>query len=249
MKTIDIDKNTRTIFVEDLLTELATMPPSGVDSVMLNTSVTATKVGFIARNLTSLSVPAVVFISSGSTSAPTSFNQNITGSDEVSVSAGLDTSSALAAVAVTGTTFTNGSVIDLAQLAELKSGADANVSTSEVKVVSGNTINDDPSGYVVDLIARQATDYYQYNHITATSRPRGSINSKYEAQGIKSDSLDTAQISSTFGYREDGYLDEYAARMAGLTQQHKEVHIKSELKVLKEWASSIKLITDSIGAI
>lgn len=249
--TIDIDKNNRKVFTDSLLKELSELGPVGQESITLSSSTTAKKVGLTATNYSSSSSPVIVFVTSQSTATPqdvaltTSTVSNFT---STSVVADVDSNQSIVAVALTGSRLANGSTINLNELTTLRSDSSPNVSVSNTQVVEATVIPDGLSRQVNDYITDQSTNYYLYNYLTATSRPRGSVNSRYESQGVRPDALDTAQIESNFGYRQEGYLDEYAARMAGLTKQQKEVHINSELKVLEEWANSIKQITDSVAA-
>ncbi len=247
--TIDIDKNTRKLFTNNLLSELAQLQPVGTESLSLESSATANKISLTATNFSSDSTPIIVFVESSATLAPSSisFATNVTTSfTNNTVIVDVDSNKTIGAVALTGTGLQDGVVLSLNDLTRYRSEETTDVSVSNVQVIEGTVIPDGLSQDVADLIAQQANRYYLFNYLTATSRPRGSVESRYESQGIKQEVLSTAQIESTFGYRQEGYLDEYAGRMAGLTEQQKEVHAQSELQVLKIWATAIKQITEGI---
>lgn len=245
--TIDIDKNNRRVYTDNLLKELSELPPTGIESLNLESSVTGNKLSLSATNFTSSSSPVIAFVSSSSTTTPESFSSvNRTSAATNTITSTITSNDSLAAVAVTGSSLTDGDVISLADLNDIRSSDTPNVSVSNVQVIEG-TIIPKLEDNITELISQQATDYYLFNYIGATSRPRGSQLSRHEAQGVTPEVLSTAQIESTFGYRQEGYLDEYAGRMAGLSQQQKEVHAGSELKVLRTWADAIKQITDSIA--
>lgn len=248
--TIDIDKNNRRAYASSLLEELSQTEPTGSQSITLQSSNTGRKVSLSANNTTSASTPIIVFVTSSATTTPSNVINSVSINNSPStktVIADADNTQSIAAVAVINSGLTDGSAITLDELIRLKSDQTLNVSVSNVQVVEGTVTPDGLDTQVNDVINEQTRNYYLYNYLTATYKPRGSINSRYEAQGVRPEVLDTAQIESTFGYREEGYLDEYAARMSGLTKQQKEVHVDSELKVLKTWAESIKQITDSIA--
>lgn len=248
--TIDIDKNTRQVFTDSLLEELSQLPPVGNESINLEASSTASKVSLSATNFSSSSPPIIAFVTSSSTTTPKSFNAVASAPSSFTsntIAVDVDSNRSLAAVAITGTGIRDGQTIDLSELNNIRSSNTPNVSVSNVQVIEG-TVIPDVGDTVSGLISQQASKYYLFNYLTATSRPRGSSTAQYEAQGVRPEVLSTAQIESTFGYRQEGYLDEYAGRMAGLTQQQKEVHVDSELKVLKGWAGAIKQITNSIAA-
>lgn len=247
--TIDIDKNTRKLFTNNLLSELAQLQPVGTESLSLESSTTANKISLTATNFSSDSTPIIAFVESSSTLAPSNISSATSATTSFTnntVIVDVDSNKTIGAVALTGTGLQDGVVLSLNDLTRYRSEETPDVSVSNVQVVEGTVIPDGLSQEVAGLTARQANRYYLFNYLTATSRPRGSVESRYESQGIKQEVLSTAQIESTFGYRQEGYLDEYAGRMAGLTEQQKEVHAQSELQVLKTWATAIKQITEAI---
>jgi hypothetical protein len=249
--TIDIDKNTRKLFTNNLLSELAQLAPVGAESLSLESSATANKISLTAINFSSNSTPIIAFVESSATKAPSSISSvsnTTTSFTNNAVIVDVDSNRSIGAVALTGSGLQDGVVLSLADLNRFRSEETPDVSVSNVQVIEGTVIPDGISEEVADLTTQQANRYYLFNYLTATSRPRGSVESRYESQGIKPEVLNTAQIESTFGYRQEGYIDEYAGRMAGLTEQQKEVHAQSELQVLKEWATAIKQITEGIGS-
>lgn len=245
--TFDINKDTRQIFTNTLLEELSQLPPTGRATLSIQSSSTANKTSLTATNFTDDQTPIIAFVVSSVTTAPKSYsevpNTKTTFASKTLVTP-VDSNEVLASVALTGSGFSEGALITLDELAKARS--DSNVSVSNVQVIENTIIPNSLKDEVIALITEQATKYFLYNFLTATSIPRGSEDARYEAQGVKPTVLSTAQIESTFGYRQEGYIDEYAGRMAGLTKQHKEAHANSEVLVLKEWAEALKQITEEI---
>ena len=247
--TIDIDRNTQQVFTNNLLTELSQLQPIGAEYLEVKASGNGSRLNITASNFTTTQAPIIIFVLSDTTAAPQVVSSTTTeGNNTTAKTLIVDVNSnqSIAAFAATNTRLQDGDTVSLTTLTSMRSDDYPTVSTSNVQIIEGTIIPDGIATEVNELITEQAQRYYNYNYITASSRPRGSVAGRYEAQGVTPDVLDTAQIKNSFGYRQEGYLDEYAGRMAGLAQQQKEVHINSELQVLKSWANSIKQITGAV---
>lgn len=155
------------------------------------------------------------------------------------------TDSPLVAAAITSSVDV-GTTVTLEQYTSLIANIDAtnpdSLSTSNVVVSSPSVTEYSLSEEINASATSISSDFYNYNLLTATSSPRGSVNTSYEAQGVYTSQLTAGQIGQLQLSKNNDYLDEYAARMAGLTSQQQQVH-GQEIEALETWSAALRGIT------
>jgi len=215
---------------------------SSVITAVNNTDTSSLIIFFVIGN-SLIPASSVNVIPTKSSAATTKLNAATT-TKQVKVS--IPDDGAIAVVAASDIPIADGTELRVDQFIQLRDyiKETGQGSISEVLVVESLPTPEPASTAVNELVSDQFTNYSLYNRLTATSVPRGSVNSRYESQGVTMDALTTGQITQSYGYREEGYLDEYAGRMAGLSRQQKNTHINSEVRVLKSWAKALKDIAN-----
>ena len=249
--TRDINSNNASRASNTLAKELTQLGALGSKSLGVSSSANYTSSSVVtAINNTDTSSLVIFFVLGDSlvpastlTVIPTKPNAATT-TKQVKVTIPAD--GAIAVVAASDIPIADGTELRLDQFIQLRDyiKETGQGSISEVLVVESLPTPESASSAVDELVTDQFINYSLYNRLTATSVPRGSVNSRYESQGVTMDALTTGQITQSYGYREEGYLDEYAGRMAGLSRQQKNVHLNSEVKVLKSWAKALKDIVN-----
>ena len=245
--TRDINSNNASRASNTLAKELTQLGALGSKSLGVSSSANYTSSSVVtAINNTDTSSLVIFFVLGDSlvpastlTVIPTKPNAATT-TKQVKVTIPAD--GAIAVVAASDIPIADGTELRLDQFIQLRDyiKETGQGSISEVLVVESLPTPESASSAVDELVTDQFINYSLYNRLTATSVPRGSVNSRYESQGVTMDALTTGQITQSYGYREEGYLDEYAGRMAGLSRQQKNVHLNSEVKILKSWAKALK---------
>jgi hypothetical protein len=249
--TRDINSNNASRAANTLAKELTQLGALGSKSLSVSSSANYTSSSVItAVNNTDTSSLIIFFVIGNSLIPASSVNviptkpNAATTTKQAKVS--IPDDGAIAVVAASDIPIADGTELRVDQFIQLRNyiKETGQGSISEVLVVESLPTPEPASTAVNELVSDQFTNYSLYNRLTATSVPRGSVNSRYESQGVTMDALTTGQITQSYGYREEGYLDEYAGRMAGLSRQQKNTHINSEVRVLKSWAKALKDIAN-----
>lgn len=158
------------------------------------------------------------------------------------------------AVAVSGSlNRTPGEVISLQQFVDLRAqvAAAAALPDAESATYQGvsspiitypYSVPEPTSSFLAPTLGRQIRNYYLFNQMNATNSPRGSFSSRVEAQGLKASQISTSDTKKFFFTKRRGATQDYLERLSGFLLQQNDIHVESEVEVLREWVESVQPI-------